>query len=65
MQKQPERLTVMASIGDTGVDEQSFYLFDYGQEAFGVLSSAIRAQLANRVEIIGHKGQSWCLKCFL
>lgn len=56
MQKQPERITTMAYLGATGVDEQSFYLFDYGNAVFGVLSSAIQAPLANRTEIIGTQG---------
>lgn len=56
MQRQPSEITPIAKIGETGVDEQSFYLFDYDHETFGVLSSAIQACLAGRAEIIGTEG---------
>lgn len=56
MQQQPESITAVAQIGETGVDEQTFCLFRYDNEVFGVLTAAIQARLANRAEIIGTKG---------
>lgn len=65
MQKQPESITAVAQIGETGVDEQTFCLFRYANEAFGVLTTAIQAPLANRAEIIGTEGTILVPELFL
>jgi len=57
MKKKPVEIKALAEIGSTGVDEQSIYLFRYETGALALLSSAVRANVVSRAEIIGTKGK--------
>ena len=55
--KKSRKIISHAVMGDTGVDEQSVYIFHYDDNSLAVLSSAIQAKLTNRAEIIGETGK--------
>ena len=52
----PAEIHSSAHIGETGVDEQSAYLFRYDSGAFACMSSAIRTETAHRATISGTEG---------
>jgi predicted dehydrogenase len=54
--QQPVQVEAVADIGETGVDEQSSYLFRYANGALAMLSSSVRSPSQNRLEISGTKG---------
>jgi predicted dehydrogenase len=64
--QQPKRITSMAHLGSTGVDEQSAMLFGYEDGQLAVLSCAVRTQTPQQAVIAGTKGTirihspSWC-----
>jgi len=53
---QPEDIVSQAHIGETGVDEQSSYLFSYDNGRLAALSSAIRTQALGQALIAGTDG---------
>ena len=53
----PSAVEAIATVGTTGVDEQSFYLFRYENGAVATLSSAVRASVEITAEIIGSEGK--------
>ena len=52
----PTEIMSSAHLGETGVDEQSAYLFRYGDGALARMSSATRTQTAHRATISGTEG---------
>ncbi len=52
----PSRITGMASLGETGVDEQSAMLLGYPGGQLAVLSTAIRTNTPHEASIIGTDG---------
>jgi predicted dehydrogenase len=54
--KPPERIQSSAVLGDTGVDERSFYLFDYGAGRRAMLSSSFTDRVPTEGVICGTKG---------
>ncbi len=52
----PTRVTGVAQLGETGVDEQSAYLFEYPQGQLAVLSSAVRTTTPTEAWILGTEG---------
>jgi len=54
--KPPARITGMAHLGRTGVDEQSAMILGYDNGQLAVLSCAIRTQTPQQAFIIGTKG---------
>ncbi len=56
MGRQPERIKVAADIGQTGVDEQGAYLFEYDDGRIAILSSAVSSPSRNRLEVAGTEG---------
>ena len=52
----PAEIQSTAHLGETGVDEQSAYLFRYDSGAFARMSSATRTQTAHRATISGTEG---------
>ena len=52
----PQKIQSAAHLGETGVDEQSAYLFQYDSGAFARMSSATRTQTAHRATISGTEG---------
>jgi len=52
----PAQIQSTAHLGETGVDEQSAYLFSYDSGAFARMSSATRTQTAQRATISGTEG---------
>ena len=52
----PAEIQSTAHLGETGVDEQSAYLFSYDSGAFARMSSATRTQTAQRATISGTEG---------
>jgi dihydrodiol dehydrogenase / D-xylose 1-dehydrogenase (NADP) len=53
---EPEQITALADIGDTGVDEQNTVNFRYANGAIAMTSSAIRTNTPQETHIIGEKG---------
>jgi predicted dehydrogenase len=52
----PGKITSQAQIGDSGVDEQSSYLFTYDDDQLAVLSSAVTVKSPGRAVITGDDG---------
>jgi len=52
----PEKITGIAHIGQTGVDEQSAMVLGYPKGQLAVLSCAVRTQTPQQATIIGDKG---------
>ncbi len=52
----PSRISSMAHIGKTGVDEQAAMIFGYDEGELAILSTAIRIQTAHEVRIMGTGG---------
>jgi predicted dehydrogenase len=52
----PVAVTGLAELGQTGVDEQSAYLFKYPHGELAVLSSAVRTQTAQKAAVFGTEG---------
>ncbi|NMB97260.1 MAG: Gfo/Idh/MocA family oxidoreductase [Clostridiaceae bacterium] len=52
----PERITGMAHIGETGVDEQAAMILGYKNGELAILHTAIRANTHHEARIIGTKG---------
>jgi len=52
----PARLTSLAHLGDTGVDEQTAFILGYDQGQMAVLSTAIRTNTPHEAFIIGTSG---------
>ncbi len=53
---QPSRIQSSAVIGDTGVDDRSFYLFDYDGGRRAVLSSSFTDRVPTEAVVCGTKG---------
>jgi predicted dehydrogenase len=53
----PAQITSLAQLGQTGVDEQSAYLFRYGQGQLALLASAVRTETASEATMLGTKGR--------
>ena len=56
MGRQPETLKASAYIGESGVDELTGAVFDYGDGRFAMVSCAVNSSSANRLEINGSEG---------
>ena len=54
--KQPSRITGMAHIGATGVDEQSAMVLGYDEGQLAILSCAIRTSTPREARILGTEG---------
>lgn len=54
--RQPEKIKSFYIPASTGVDEQSVYLFYYGN-GMAVLSSGVNLKMENRAEIVGDRGK--------
>ena len=54
--KEPIRISSMAHIGQTGVDEQSSMIFGYENGAMAVLTCAVRTSAVNEATIYGTNG---------
>jgi len=54
--RQPEHIQSAAVLGETGVDERSFYLFDYGNGQTAQLSSSFSDRCPTEAIISGTKG---------
>jgi predicted dehydrogenase len=52
----PAKITGMAHMGQTGVDEQSAMILGYGDGQLAVLSCAVRTQTPQQALIVGTKG---------
>lgn len=57
MGRQPESIQASATIGDTGVDEQVFALFNYGPHQMAAVSCSLVGAAANGLEIVGTEGR--------
>lgn len=55
-EQQPDEISSYAILGNTSVDEQSSYLFRYGNHALAVLASTIKGISPQSAHIIGEKG---------
>lgn len=55
-EKQPEEILSQAILGTTSVDEQSSYLFRYGNHSLAVLASTIRGISPRSAYIVGEDG---------
>jgi predicted dehydrogenase len=53
----PVRITSLAHLGSTGVDEQSAMLLGYAQGQLAVLVSAVRTDIPSEAMIMGTKGR--------
>lgn len=53
----PASVKTVATIGETGVDEQSAYLLQYENGAIAELSSSLTSYCSNEAAIIGNKGK--------
>jgi predicted dehydrogenase len=62
----PAKITALAHLGQTGVDEQSAMLLGYSNGQLALLSCAVRAQTPRQAAVIGTKGMLrihspfWC-----
>jgi predicted dehydrogenase len=54
---EPQRIASMATMGETGVDEQSAMLFGYESGAMSVLSTAVRTNTPHAATIMGTDGR--------
>ena len=54
--KPPSKISSMAHIGTTGIDEQSAFILGYDKGSMAVLTSAISTNTANEAVISGTKG---------
>ena len=54
---QPTQVVSQASIGSTGVDEQSAFILSYGQEKLAILHTSLCTHLSCEGLIIGTRGQ--------
>jgi predicted dehydrogenase len=54
--KQPSRVSTMAHIGSTGVDEQAGMIFGYDGGQMAVLYTAVRTDTPQEVDILGTEG---------
>ena len=54
--QQPDEIISQALMGQTGIDEQSSYLFRYSNEALAVLASTIKGYSPQSAHIVGDKG---------
>jgi predicted dehydrogenase len=54
---EPQRITGLATLGETGVDEQSAMLFQYGGGELAILSTAVRTNTPHQATIIGTEGR--------
>ncbi|MBM3263845.1 MAG: Gfo/Idh/MocA family oxidoreductase [candidate division Zixibacteria bacterium] len=54
---EPARLTGLADVGTSGVDEQAAWVFGYEDGALAVLSSAVRTSTPHEATIMGEKGR--------
>ncbi len=57
MGAQPERISVLANLAETGVDETTLMNFGYKNGAMAQLSCGIQSPSENRLEIVGEKGR--------
>jgi dihydrodiol dehydrogenase / D-xylose 1-dehydrogenase (NADP) len=55
-QREPTRISGMAHLGETGVDEQSSVTFGYDNGALAILTSAIRTETSQDAAIYGTDG---------
>jgi dihydrodiol dehydrogenase / D-xylose 1-dehydrogenase (NADP) len=55
-EKQPDEISSDAIIGTTSVDEQSSYLFRYGDHALAILASTVRGISPRTAHIVGENG---------
>jgi len=55
-EKQPDEILSHAIIGTTSVDEQSSYLFRYGDNALAILASTIRGISPRSAHVVGEDG---------
>jgi predicted dehydrogenase len=53
----PTRITGLAHLGETGVDEQAAFILGYGQGQLALLSSAIRTNTPQEARIDGTRGR--------
>ncbi|MCP4541266.1 MAG: Gfo/Idh/MocA family oxidoreductase [Chloroflexi bacterium] len=53
----PTRISSMAHLGQTGVDEQSAMILGYDQGQLAVLTTAVRTKTPHEATLIGTKGQ--------
>jgi predicted dehydrogenase len=53
----PTQVVSQASIGSTGVDEQSAFILSYGQEKLAILHTSLCTQLSCEALIIGTRGR--------
>ena len=53
---QPSRIQSTAVLGDTGLDDRSFYLFDYENERHALLSSTFNLNTPSEAMVCGTKG---------
>src|SRR5258708_32154904 len=54
---EPERVTGLATLGQTGVDEVSGMAFSYGNGALSLLSTSVRVNTAQTAVIMGTEGK--------
>lgn len=57
MGEQPERVTALAHMGETNVDESTGALFGYENGQLALLSCSVNSGSANRLEIAGTQGR--------
>ena len=55
-EQQPDEVMSQAIIGQTGIDEQSTYLFRYNNQALAILASTIKGYSPQNAHIVGDKG---------
>lgn len=60
----PASIKTVATIGQTGVDEQSAYLLHYENGTIAELSSSLTSYGSNEAVIIGNKGKIWIREPF-
>lgn len=53
----PDRIASLATLGETGVDEQSAMLFGYPNGQLAVLSTAVRTNTPHKATIVGTDGR--------
>lgn len=52
----PMKITSSVTIGETGVDDSSFYFFEYDRKETAFLSSSLKINMPNTAHIFGTKG---------
>jgi predicted dehydrogenase len=55
-EQQPDNISSHAIIGETSVDEQSTYIFQYGNHAQAILASTMKGYSPQSAHIVGEKG---------